>query len=263
MIDANKLLTHDDVNAQVKGLETETDRIRAQIVSFPHSCSARQEDKRKLGSALGNVRARRCDNAPLAMRTLSARTRWHLLKLSAPAVPFRTSCFLQPREECFRNSLAFCWKCSTHDDYPRDRGLSEKLGEAEKGSSRVVVHVKESEGLLLQDEEDSVTELPELEEVVEDVQGLHAGSPGLGGADGGKEAPLVPDGHNLLEHAGEEKCAGEREGEVVNDKRPLELHRRHAEAAHELAAREDEGEVAGHGDEHAGHGAEGCVTGLP
>ena len=53
------------------------------------------------------------------------------------------------------------------DDDPGDGGVAEELGVAEKSGGTVVVGVEESQGLLLEDEEDGVNELKVFGQVVE------------------------------------------------------------------------------------------------
>ena len=57
-----------------------------------------------------------------------------------------------------------------HNDDPADRRLSQQLRVAQQGSCRVVVHMQESQRLLLEDEEHRVNQLPKL-------QGKGAGDP--------------------------------------------------------------------------------------
>jgi len=55
------------------------------------------------------------------------------------------------------------------DDDPRDAGATVKLSIAQESGNSVVVHMQESKGFLLQDEENGVDELEVLEIVVDDV----------------------------------------------------------------------------------------------
>lgn len=127
----------------------------------------------------------------------------------------------------------------------------------------MMVDVEEGEGLLLEDKEHGVTELPVLEKVVEDVEGLHARSPGILSADGVEEAVVPPDRDDLLEHAGEEEEGGGGEEQVVQDKGLAEGEGGHIVAQHPLSDDENDGQVGGAGHEDSGGGGEGRAGGLP
>ncbi len=119
-----------------------------------------------------------------------------------------------------------------------------KLGEAKNRGSRVVVDVQESKRLLLEDEEDSVNELPVLEVVVDHVVGFELHSPSAFTADGVEDTVSSYDGQNLLEHESKQETGTESERQVVNQEGQLDACSERCAVLHEFATTKDDSKVS-------------------
>jgi len=103
-----------------------------------------------------------------------------------------------------------------NDGDPRDGSATVKLNVAQKSGVGVVEDVEELEGLLLRDQEEGVDELPVLEEVVDDVELLHARSPGSSVTDGAQKSLAQENRHELFEHTHQQQSGSSRKKDVVD-----------------------------------------------
>lgn len=108
-----------------------------------------------------------------------------------------------------------------------------------------------------------VEQLPILEQVVDDVEGLHPGSPRGLGADCGEEALVIPNGKHFLDKAGKKETTAQAEEDVVDDEKGAQLHGRELVLAHDLTAAKYDDEVNSTGECYDGKGREGSPTRLP
>lgn len=95
--------------------------------------------------------------------------------------------------------------------------------------------------LLLEDEEDSVGQLPVLDEVVEVVQEFETLGPGTLVADGVEETVSGKDGNEVLDEQDQESAGGDGQQEVVENEQGLELEG--LLALHDLATAKDDDKV--------------------
>lgn len=102
--------------------------------------------------------------------------------------------------------------------------------------------------LLLEYKEDSVGQLPVLDEVVEVVQELKTLGPGTLVADGVEETVSGKDGNQVLDEQDQEGAGGDGQQEVVEDEQGLELEG--LLALHDVTTAKDDDKVCDspHGD---------------
>lgn len=101
------------------------------------------------------------------------------------------------------------------DDDPRNRRFSVKLGETQNSGGRVMIDMKESKWLLLEDEENRVDKLPIFKVIVDHVVGFQFHSPSTFTADTVVEAITTDDGDDLFEHQCKKETRAQGECEIV------------------------------------------------
>ena len=101
--------------------------------------------------------------------------------------------------------------------------------------------IERTKGLLLEDQEDSVGELPVLDQVVEVVEQLETLGPGTVVANGVEETVSAEDGDQVLDEQQKQGTRGDSEEEVVEDEQGLELEG--ILVLHDLTAAKDDDEV--------------------
>lgn len=147
------------------------------------------------------------------------------------------------------------------DGDPRDRGLTNELGVAQKSSGTMVVGVEESQLLLSQHKENGVDQLKVLGQVVEVVAEDNGLSPRSVVADGVEDTLSDNDGEELLNEEEEEHTGQKGEEDVVDLEEPVESDGR--QVSHHLSAAKDDNVVHNDGNDHGrgrGKGDVGVIS---
>lgn len=141
---------------------------------------------------------------------------------------------------------------------PRYTGVSNELGVAQESSGTVVVGMQKCQGLLLQDQKDSINEFKVLGQVVHVVNGDDRLSPGSLVANGVKDTMTEDNGDQLLDKQQKQQQGEGGEEKVVNLEQEVKLFG--LEVVHDLATTENHHVIDGNGGQSRGSCGERKAT---
>lgn len=147
-----------------------------------------------------------------------------------------------------------------HNGDPGHGGVANQLGVAQQSSGTMVVGVQKGQGLLLEDQKDSVNELKVLGQVVHVVDSDNGLGPGLGVADGIEKTVINQNGDELLNKQQQKEQRQEGQKQVVELKQKSQLLG--GTLSHNLATTKDDNIVDDNGGKDGGGGREGQALAL-